>query len=121
MNPADKTPESYLQDRPVLTNRQRRIIQVFLPLLLGGLCAVPVLTGELDALERLSLDWRFGNRGPLPPDPRVVIVEIGEADRRSLSGVEVRFDLRAFLDDAIEKLADAGAVAEIRLPAGAKP
>jgi len=82
MNPVNEAPESYLQDRPVLTVRQRRIIWLVVPLLLGS-----------------------------QPDPRVVIVQISEADRRRLTQGDERFDLRTHLDEAIARLADAGAVA----------
>jgi len=111
MNGADHAPGSYLLDRPVLTARQRRTIRLLIPPLLGALCAVPVLIGEPDALERVTIDWRFRCRGPLQPDPRIVLVHINESSRRALTHPDERFDFRDHLDDAIDQLADAGAVA----------
>ncbi|UCG32912.1 MAG: adenylate/guanylate cyclase domain-containing protein [Phycisphaerales bacterium] len=110
MEPADNLPQSYLYTRLALSRRARLLIWLLTPLPIAACCAALTLTGWLDAFERLSIDARFQARGPLQPDPRIVIVEIGEHDRRELGGTEVRFDLRAWLDDAVRKLADAGAV-----------
>ena len=109
MDPSPDVPESYLYERPALTARGRLLVWLLTPPLIAACCAA-ALTGRLDSLERLSIDARFRSRGPLVPDPRIVVVEIDEQSRRTLAGPQVRFDLRAHLDDAIEQLADAGAV-----------
>lgn len=38
----------------------------------------PALT-PLDRIELRTIDWRFIRRGPRPPDPRIVIVEVDES------------------------------------------
>lgn len=111
MTPQHHSPEYYLVDRPMLTDRQRRLAWLCLPLILGGLCGLPATTGWLDSIEQHAIDARFRARGPLKPDRRIVIVQITEASRRQLTESEARFDLRDNLDDAVRRLADAGAVA----------
>jgi len=103
-------PDSYLLDRPALSPRTRLLIWLLAPPLIGLCSAGGTLTGILSPLERLTIDARFRWRGPRQPDPRIVVVEIDERSRRALGGADKRFDLRAHLDDAIEKLADAGSV-----------
>lgn len=110
MDPTGNLPQSYLYPRLAIGRRVRLLIWLLAPLPIGACCAALSLTGWLDAFERLSVDARFLSRGPLKPDPRIIIVEIDERDRRDLGDTEVRFDVRAWLDDAIRQLADAGAV-----------
>ncbi len=112
MKPSPPTPESYLSDRPVLSTWQRRVLGLVVPVLIGVGGAGLALTEALAPLERLTIDARFRRRGPLKPDPRVVVVEIDEQSRRELSGDEARFDLRAHLGAAIDHLADAGAIVQ---------
>lgn len=107
-----QSPESYLVERPVLTPRRRRLVWIAVPLGLAVIFGAIARTSWLDGLERTSIDMRFQYRGPIRPDPRIVIVEIDEESRRTLSEEkDTRFDLRSSLDDAITRLADAGAVA----------
>ncbi|MFQ5491164.1 MAG: CHASE2 domain-containing protein, partial [Phycisphaerae bacterium] len=103
-------PEAYLQDRPVLRVRQRRLIWLMAPVILALLCGYLSYSGRLDRYELDSIDDRFVRRGPLKPDGRVVVVEIDEKSRRELRIEGVQFNIRRHLDDAIEALADAGAV-----------
>ena len=110
MEPAPDLPQSYLHTRLALSRRSRLLIWLLAPLPIAACCAALSLSGWLDAFERLSIDARFRIRGPLEPDPRIVIVEIDERDRRELGETDVRFDVRTWLDDAIRHLADAGAL-----------
>ena len=111
MKPTTASAESYLRDRPALTTRRRRLIWLLAPVLLAALCGVWASTDQFDRLECLSTDSRFRHRGPLTPDPRIVVVEIDAASRYALTQDDSVFNLRAHLDDAIDRLADAGALA----------
>src|SRR5512140_1086730 len=106
--PADDS-EALFVERPILSRRRRVLILLIGPLAFAAVGGWISTTGRLDPLERLSVDGRFRHRGPLSPDPRIVITEITEEGRRSLStDREERFELREHLDDAIRHLADAG-------------
>ncbi len=112
MTPPAANPEALFVERPILSRRQRAVVRLVAPVLLAVLGAWLGTDGRIQALERLSIDLRFRHRGPLRPDPRIVIVEITEQSRRALSeSREGRFELRQHLDDAIRHLADAGVVA----------
>ena len=110
MNRANAAPQAYLQDRPVLSKGQRRLIGLVLPIVLAGLATILAHPAWLGGLERLSIDWRFRERGPLKPSDRIVLVHLSEDDRRALTEGEAQFNLRAHLADAIDRLANAGAV-----------
>lgn len=110
MSAQAKVPESYLRDRPALTRRTRRMIHLLVPVALAGVCGMLGATDLFVAQERLSIDARFRRRGPLPPDPRIVIVEIGTAARRELREGDRQFNLRARLAEVIDRLADAGSL-----------
>ena len=104
------TPESYLDDRPALAKWLRRLVWLAAPPVLALVCALLMLAGSFAPFERWTIDARFRGRGPLNPDPRIVVVEIDEQSRRELSAGGERFDLRAHLGRAIDSLADAGAI-----------
>jgi adenylate cyclase len=101
-----------LRDRPPLSRRQRWGVWVGASLVTAGLGAAATWVPGLPALERLTRDARFAARGPLQPDPRIVVVEIDETSRRRLlEDRDTRFDVRDHLDDAIRNLWDRGAAA----------
>lgn len=106
----DKSPTAYLQDRPVLTTRQARFLGLAAPVLFALVALAVVDRMPIERLENVSIDWRFQARGPRTPRSDIVLVFIDEQSRQNLREGEGRFELREHLADAIDNLADAGAL-----------
>ena len=100
---------AYLRDRPVLSARQARVVEIGAPLLVALLGAALVRSSEIDRIENVTIDWRFRARGPSPPRPDIVVVEVDEASRHNLKQPDQRFDIRPHMPAAIRNLAGAGA------------
>lgn len=105
------SPAAYLEERPALTRGQARWLGLVAPLLVALPLALLGETHLIQALEGLTIDQRFRARGPRATDTRIVIVEIDKTDRVALREGEQAFNLRRHLAAAIDRLADAGAVA----------
>jgi len=99
-----------LDFRPVLSRRQSILIALLASGTLAGLAAALADSRAVPRFEDLSIDARFVLRGPQTPRQNIVIVEIDENSRRSLTRDERIFNLREHLPAAINHLADAGAV-----------
>jgi adenylate cyclase len=106
---AADSPAAYLADRPVLTARQRVVLALGGPLIIGIMAYLVAGHHALERLENVTIDWRFAARGPRMPRQDIVVIEMDEASRRSLRGGEGRFDPRRFLPDLLENLSAAGA------------
>lgn len=104
------TPTAYLQDRPLLTPMQSRILGAAAPLLIACAATWIASARHVAPIEDVTIDWRFRARGPRRPPDNVVIVEIDEKSRAALSRDGRRFDVRKHLATAIDRLADAGAL-----------
>jgi adenylate cyclase len=106
----DQSPTAYLQDRPVLTTRQARGLGLVAPLLFALLGLALADRAPIERLENVSIDWRFQARGPRTPRSDIILVFIDEQSRQNLRENGRRFELREHLANAIDNLADAGAL-----------
>lgn len=70
------------------------------------LCGLPGMT----RLEGATLDWRFQSRSPRSSPTKLVIIELDEDSRRELKHDGLAFNLREHLSQAIDHLAEAGAL-----------
>ncbi len=110
MNSADNSATNYLEHRPLLTPLQARLLSVGAPLLIALIGVGLAATEKSNQLENVTIDWRFRARGPLPARSDIVIVQLTEKSRRELKHGEQAFKLREHLPEAIDHLADAGAL-----------
>ena len=104
------SPTTYLEHRPLLTPVRARLLGVGAPLLIALIGVSLAGSDEIRRLEGVTIDWRFRCRGALPVRSDIVIVTLSEETRRQLKRGDRAFALREHLPDAIDNLADAGAL-----------
>ncbi|MCK4660067.1 MAG: adenylate/guanylate cyclase domain-containing protein [Phycisphaerae bacterium] len=110
MRPDSSSATNYLQHRPLLTTLQARLLGIGAPLLIALLGVGLADTDKIRSLNDITIDWRFRARGPLPVRSDIVVVQLDEDSRQTLKAGKHRFELRRHLPDAIDRLADAGAL-----------
>ncbi len=111
MPPPDDSPAAYLDERPLFTRVQVRFLGIVAPLLIAFPLALLPRLHVIQSLEGHTIDQRFRARGPRSTQTRIVVVEIGKSDRMTLREGANAFNLRQHLATAIDRLADAGALA----------